>query len=120
MPPVTVIPHLDQLADHPDRLPWQPFRPGIEIYPLYPAQPNGVAAALLRYQPGAQVPTHHHPDFEHILVISGSQSDENGTYPAGTLVINPPHSYHHVTSPDGCIVLVIWTKPVQFTPQKTP
>ncbi len=118
-PASIVIPQLGDLADHPERLPWQPFRPGIEIYPLYPAAPNGVAAALLRYQPGAEVPSHNHPGFEHILVISGSQSDENGAYPAGTLVVNPPHSRHRVTSDEGCIVFVVWAKPVQFESAET-
>ncbi|WP_244901935.1 cupin domain-containing protein [Phormidium tenue] len=95
-------------------LAWEPFRSGIDIFRLYPAEPNEAAAALLRYQPGASVPYHRHTGFEHILVLSGSQTDDNGTYTAGTLVVNPPGTRHTVKSLDGCIVLAIWAKPVQI------
>ncbi|MEM0981070.1 MAG: cupin domain-containing protein [Cyanobacteria bacterium P01_H01_bin.58] len=99
------------LAEQVDELPWQPFRPGVDIYRLYSAE-GGAAAALLRYQPGAQVPRHDHTGYENILVLSGSQEDERGVYPAGTFVVNPPGSDHTVKSPDGCLVLIIWEKPV--------
>ena len=95
-----------------DQLDWKPFHPGIEIYQLYEPQQDGSQAALLRYLPGASVPLHEHPGFEHILVLSGEQSDENGTYTAGSFVINPPGSRHSVISKIGCIVLLIWEKPV--------
>ncbi|MBW4462563.1 MAG: cupin domain-containing protein [Nodosilinea sp. WJT8-NPBG4] len=95
-------------------LDWEPFRPGVDIHRLYPAEPNGTGAALLRYQPGASVPRHLHTGFEHILVLSGSQSDDNGTYTAGTLVINPPDTRHTVSSAEGCIVLAIWAKPIEI------
>ncbi|PSR13584.1 transcription negative regulator ChrR, partial [filamentous cyanobacterium CCP3] len=94
-----VFPELWQILAKADDLPWEPFRPGIEIHRLYPPEPGGAATALLRYQPGATVPCHRHIGFEHILVLSGSQTDNHGTYLAGTLVINPPGSRHTVTSP---------------------
>ncbi|HZG39436.1 MAG TPA: cupin domain-containing protein [Nodosilinea sp.] len=109
-----VFPELWQIVSRADDLPWQPFRPGVEIYRLYPESNNGAAAALLRYQPGASVPRHCHTGFEHILVLSGSQTDDNGHYHTGTLVINPPGSRHTVASSEGCIVLAIWAKPVQI------
>lgn len=108
-----VLPDLKAMVVDPD-LAWEPFRPGVEIHRLYPAEPDGAAAALLRYQPGASVPHHCHTGFEHILVLSGSQTDDNGTYPAGTLVVNPPGTRHTVSSTDGCIVLAIWAKPIQI------
>jgi len=37
-----------------------------------------------------EVPMHEHTGYEHILILAGSQRDENGTFEAGTLVINPP------------------------------
>lgn len=108
-----VLPDLKAMVADPD-LDWEPFRPGVEIHRLYPAEADGAAAALLRYQPGASVPYHLHTGFEHILVLSGSQTDDNGTYAAGTLVVNPPGTRHTVSSPDGCIVLAIWAKPVHI------
>jgi anti-sigma factor ChrR (cupin superfamily) len=57
---------------------------------------------------GRAVPHHGHPGHEQILVLSGSQSDERGHYPAGTLVVNPPGSSHTVNSAEGCLVLIVW------------
>jgi anti-sigma factor ChrR (cupin superfamily) len=93
---------------------WQPFRPGVDIKPLYQSPDNGPAAALLRYQPGASVPRHEHLGFEHVLVLDGSQSDDFGDCPAGAFVINPPGSSHRVTSATGCVVLIIWERGVRF------
>lgn len=100
-------------APHLDRLSWQPWRPGVEIVHLYNSAP-GAAAALLRYAPGASVPRHRHAGYEHILILAGSQHDERGVYPVGTLLISPPQSHHAVASGQGCIVLAIWEKPVEF------
>ena len=94
---------------------WEPFRPGVEIRRLYGSGgPDESSAALLRYAPGGVVPSHAHEGHEHILVLSGEQSDEHGTYGEGTLIVNPPGSRHRVTSQNGCIVLVIWERPVRF------
>ena len=71
-------------------------------------------AALLRYAPGARVPSHRHGGIEHILVLAGSQRDENGVYPAGTLLMSPSGSRHAVVSDDGCLVLAIWAGPLHF------
>jgi anti-sigma factor ChrR (cupin superfamily) len=95
---------------------FQPMRPGVEIRSLYDRGPEGPAAALLRYAPGASVPAHLHQGFEHVLILEGEQRDERGRYPAGTLVVNPPGSRHSVHSPTGCVALLIWERPVRFLP----
>lgn len=98
----------------PAQVQWQPFRPGVEIARLYGGAPNEASAALLRYAPKAQVPRHIHHGYEHILVLSGSQRDDNGVYSAGTLVISEPGSSHAITSDEGCVVLAIWERPVEI------
>lgn len=96
-------------------LDWEPFRDGVEISPVYRTDdPVGPSAAFLRYAPGAKVPKHMHPGFEHILVLEGSQSDENGSHKAGDMVINPPGTAHSVSSEEGCLVLAVWQAPVKF------
>ena len=92
-------------------LPFAPFRDGIDIAWLRQGEPG---IAILRYEPGASVPLHMHPDVEMILVLDGAQSDALGTYGAGDLVINLPGSQHSVISDKGCIVLLMWSKPVVF------
>ena len=111
---VLILKDLLNIALTQDELPWEPFRPGVDIYRLYGNGQGGAAAALLRYQPGASVPKHDHTGFEHIFVLSGSQTDQNGEHQAGTLVINPPSTNHSVISHAGCIVLAIWEKPVSL------
>ncbi|MGR3367894.1 MAG: cupin domain-containing protein [Sagittula sp.] len=88
-----------------------PFRDGIEMCTIAEGTPQ---VALLRYEPGAAAPRHRHSGMETVLVLDGSQSDENGHYPTGSLVLNPEGSVHTVRSDEGCVVLIQWTKPVEF------
>ena len=90
---------------------FQPFRGGVEICPIVEGEP---AVALLRYAPGAAVPRHRHLGLETIVVLKGSQRDERGVYRAGAVCLNPAGSIHSVTSDDGCVVLIQWTRPVEF------
>lgn len=97
------------------RLPgYEPLRPGVDMLVLYRDEATQASAAVLRYQPGAEVPPHEHGGFEHVIVLEGEQLDERGRYPKGTLVINPPGTSHRVWSPNGCLVLIVWQRPVTF------
>ncbi|WP_176082777.1 cupin domain-containing protein [Martelella sp. HB161492] len=87
------------------------FREGVEICRLKAGEPE---VALLRYAPGACVPRHLHQGLETILVLEGSQRDECGHYPMGSLVLNPEGTIHSVQSEDGCVVLIQWEKPVKI------
>ncbi|MGK7906772.1 MAG: cupin domain-containing protein [Synechococcus sp.] len=112
-----LLQNLTEVADWQADISWQPFREGVDIHYLYRAgleDESQASAALLRYQPGATVPPHVHSGYEHVFVLSGSQTDANGTYRSGSLVINPPLSQHSIVSHEGCIVLTIWEKPVQL------
>lgn len=93
---------------------YTPFRDGVEISLLRDADPQ---VALLKYQPGASVPHHRHPGLEMIAVLDGAQSDDSGTYEVGDVVLNPPGSAHRVWSDTGCVVLILWERPVEMTPQ---
>lgn len=92
-------------------LEFQPFRTGVEIAHILEGEP---AVALLRYEAGAEIPLHSHPALETILVLEGSQSDDNGIYEAGTLLLNPEGTRHAVASDKGCVVLIQWNKPVEL------
>ena len=108
-----VIPELFRRVLQPD-FAWTPYRPGVDIHRLYGKGDGGPSAALLHYAPGASIPKHSHQGYEHIFVLHGTQVDIRGTHAAGTLVVNPPGSSHEVNSPGGCIVLVIWERPIAF------
>jgi anti-sigma factor ChrR (cupin superfamily) len=105
---------LFEISENAGAIPWQPFRDGVEIYRLYGDGASGPTAALLRYRAEGIVPLHEHTGYEHILVLSGSQRDQNGTATAGTLTINAPGTRHSVVSESGCIVLAIYEKPLKF------
>ncbi|MCA2642894.1 MAG: cupin domain-containing protein [Pseudanabaena sp.] len=107
---IQVFPELLTRSSY-DDLPWEPFRQGVEIYPLY-KNDMGASAALLRYEAGAKVPHHSHSGYEHIFVLSGSQADAHGKYTKGSVVINSPDTSHQVSSEEGCVVLIVWEKPV--------
>lgn len=74
---------------------------------------RGRASSIVRYAAGARFNTHQHPLGEEILVLEGVFSDENGDYPAGTYIRNPPGSAHAPYSEQGCTLLV---KLHQFDP----
>jgi anti-sigma factor ChrR (cupin superfamily) len=93
---------------------WQPFRPGVAAHWLYKEGEDGPRAVLLRYEPGARVAVHEHVGYEHVLVLEGDQYDEEGSYGAGSLVINPPGTRHSPGSKGGCIALLIYEKAVHF------
>jgi anti-sigma factor ChrR (cupin superfamily) len=110
-----VLSDLFRIAEHADEIAWEPFKPGVEIHRLYGNGVRGPTAALLRYRETSRVPLHVHPGFEHIIVLAGSQRDQNGTSTVGTLTINPPGTSHSVISEKGCIVLAVYAEAVQFT-----
>jgi anti-sigma factor ChrR (cupin superfamily) len=105
---------LGTIAEWQDELPWKYFRNGVDIHRLYGVDDVGPKAALLRFHPGGHVPLHEHTGYEHILILWGSQVDENSRAEAGTLIVNLPGTRHSVTSETGCIVLAIYEKPVRF------
>lgn len=92
---------------------FEPFRDGVEIARLSGDGGSG-ETALLRYAPGASVPMHEHAGLETIVVLSGSQADDDGLYRAGDVVLNVAGSRHRVWSEDGCLVLITWAAPVRI------
>ena len=102
-------------AERADELDWQAFREGVDLYQIYGTMgASGPSACLLRYAPGATVARHAHVGYEHIFVLSGGQTDDNGHLETGTLLISPPGTDHAIVSHEGCIVLAIYEAPVSF------
>jgi anti-sigma factor ChrR (cupin superfamily) len=102
------------ILEHVEEIPWAPFRDGMDIHRFYGDGITGPTAALIRFRKAARLPLHLHDGWEHILVLAGSQTDQNGTIGPGTLRIHPPGTSHSVVSDAGCIVLAIYERPVRF------
>lgn len=85
---------------------WRPgLIDGLEVMPLHAWGSEHVA--LVRWAPDTVFHPHRHPGGEEILVLDGVFQDEQGTYPAGTWLRNPPGSVHRPWSDGGC---TIWVK----------
>jgi anti-sigma factor ChrR (cupin superfamily) len=88
--------------------PWQdsPAK-GVRRIPLErEAAESGHVSSIVEYAAGSSFKTHTHPLGEEIFVLEGIFSDENGDYPAGTYLRNPPGSSHAPFSKDGCKLFV--------------
>lgn len=67
------------------------------------------ATSIVRYAPASRFPRHGHPGGEEFLVLEGTFQDENGEYPAGSYVRNPPGTGHAPGADDGCTIFVkLW------------
>jgi len=82
--------------------------PGVSRKRLHRVGPaeSGQVTSLVRYAPGASFPSHDHPEGEEILVLAGVFSDEHGSWPAGTYLLNPEGFRHAPWSEPGCELFV--------------
>ncbi len=71
------------------------------------------ATSIVRYAPGSAFSPHTHDGGEEYLVLDGTFCDEQGAFPVGSYVRNPPTSRHTPSAPDGATILV---KLHQFDP----
>jgi anti-sigma factor ChrR (cupin superfamily) len=93
-------------------LTFERFRHGIGVHWLLTGGPVEPSVAILHYAPGTGVPRHRHVGLETVVVLDGVQSDENGDYGVGSVVLNPVGTEHSVWSDGGCVVLIQWVLPV--------
>ena len=80
---------------------------GVQRKPLArEGKESGHATSVVRYVAGSKFNSHTHPLGEEIFVLEGVFSDENGDYPAGSYIRNPPNSSHAPFSENGCVIFV--------------
>jgi hypothetical protein len=71
------------------------------------------ATSIVRYAPRSRFTAHIHEGGEEFLVLDGVFQDEQGDFPAGSYIRNPPTSSHTPGSSPGCTIFVkLW----QFDP----
>jgi anti-sigma factor ChrR (cupin superfamily) len=96
-------------------MPWTPSPfPGIDQKVLYNDPATGMSTVLVRMQPGAAVPLHEHMGVEQAFVLEGSVKDHDGEVTAGNYTWRDAGNKHVNVSPNGAIVLGIFTKPNVF------
>ena len=62
--------------------------------------------ALVQHDPEVRLSPPRHDAGEEIFVIAGTLEDEQGSYPAGTYLRNPPDAHHRHFTPTGCKLFV--------------
>lgn len=72
------------------------------------------ATTIVRFAPGSTFAAHTHDGGEEYIVLDGVFQDEEGDFPVGTYVRNPPTSRHTPSSKPGATIFVkLW----QFDPE---
>ncbi len=95
-----------------DDLPWQPWvqngRDGVDMVPLFGSDPDGAAALLVRFRPGAHGDFHLHLAAELMFVLDGVLEDDKGGYfEKGSVIVEGPGSIHQALSRQGCTLLAM-------------
>ena len=99
----------------PNTMEWEPSQfPRIAMKVLYRDEAKGEMTVLLKWEPGATLPFHRHPEIEQSFVLEGSFSDHDGICRAGEFVWRKAGSLHETRSDEGCTILAIYRKPNVF------
>ena len=99
----------------PTTMDWQPSQfEKIAMKVLYRDEAKGEMTVLLKWEPGATLPFHKHPEIEQSFVLEGSFSDHDGICRAGEFVWRKAGSLHETRSDEGCTILAIYRKPNVF------
>ncbi len=67
---------------------------------------SGHTTSFVKFAANSFFPEHQHPQGEELYVLDGIFSDENGDYPAGSYIRNPPGTKHKPFTRDGCTLFV--------------
>jgi putative transcriptional regulator len=74
-----------------------------------------VRASLLHIKKGGEIPTHQHNGYELTLLLSGSFSDEHGTYQKGDFILLSGDIKHSPKTDEGCLCYTVQDAPLHFT-----
>jgi anti-sigma factor ChrR (cupin superfamily) len=95
-------------------LAWADAMPGVRQKPIWHDKETKRRAVLVRFEPGAKLPSHRHAGDELIFVIEGSNADESGEVMTGDMNYRPNGCVHTVTTRNGVTVLALVTGGVEM------
>lgn len=93
---------------------WTEAMPGVRQKPIWHDKETKRRAALVRFDPGAQLPRHKHVGDELIFVIEGSNADESGEVLAGNVNYRPNGCTHAVSTRNGATIFALVTGGVEM------
>ena len=108
--PKTVL-DLMHVKDHPDAYEWFDFRPNVKKLILAGDAETEHIAVLWYTVADGGVALHYHSQTESVYVIDGTQTDDKGSYPTGTVYFNPPGSGHAIRDSSGFFLLAYASPP---------
>ena len=114
-PPVNADPNKVAVVDT-NQLAWEPTEhPGVSRKVLeFVSDPRkGRETSLLRFAPGAKLPTETLVDRMDVFVLEGKYEDGHGEYGPHTFLRNQPGYTHTPASKDGCVLYVKWRVPIR-------
>lgn len=121
-PDATVVPRplRDYLSTPVGRLPWKSVMRGLDevTLPIADRDPHVTRKArLLRIKAGTQMPKHTHAGSEMTIVLSGSFSDERGSFGRGDVAIHDGDVDHQPLAGDeeDCLCFVVTDAPLKLT-----
>lgn len=88
---------------------WRPAGlPGVDVKVLFQDKEHGRTTMLLRMQPGARLPAHHHGDDEQCLVLKGDIRWRELVYEEGDFIAMGKDSHHpEIHTVNGNLLLLI-------------
>jgi anti-sigma factor ChrR (cupin superfamily) len=114
---------LSELASRPVRpqeMDWEEIRyPGCKVKTLLVDPQTGLLTALLKMEPGAELPDHEHVMIEQTYVLEGKLVDKDGPDAGleigpGEYVWRPAGSRHSAWTPEGALMLAMFQIPNKF------
>ena len=81
--------------------------PGVSVKALYRDPEAKTKTMLLRMEPGAQLPAHHHHDTEQCWILEGDVRWESLVYKQGDFVVAGKGTLHPTLSSDGGALLLL-------------
>ena len=99
-----------------DQLDWHTTIRGVQEFVLARGA-HGVKSAMLRIDPGRQMPRHTHLGDEYTLVLQGGFTDQAGNYKRGDVAVADSSVTHRPTADvdEVCICLTAVDAPLQLT-----
>jgi anti-sigma factor ChrR (cupin superfamily) len=96
------------LIKRPDEMGWKRFIPGIDRKVLHTDADRRYRSYLLKFEPGAKLFKHRHPEVEEILVISGDVHISGLHMKTGDYCRAASDSVHEESwSEGGCVIFVV-------------
>ena len=87
---------------------WQPLATGVYRKTLFEDQERGTTTSIIKLQPGAQIPSHHHGGIEECIVLEGDVYSDTESFAAGDYICMPAGSMHEpLFSTHGALLFIV-------------